>query len=71
MDAALRGIAIFLEWLVLSAILYHMLKGVRLLLPDLGIGAKYMKGINMALVAAGSLLIVFFLAHLATFYPEK
>ena len=71
MDAVIRGFAIFLEWLVLSAILYAILKGVRLMLPDFGIGAKYTRGINIALVAAGSLGIVFFLSHLAVFYPDK
>ena len=69
MDAVLRGVAIFLEWLVLSAVIYYVLSGVRLIVADLGVRPKYMKGIRMALVAVGSLLIVFFSAHLTTFYP--
>lgn len=71
MDALLRGVGIFLEWLVLSAIAYCILWGVKLMLADLGVGRKYMKGITLGLIAAGSLLIVFFFAHLITFYPEK
>ncbi len=71
MDVLLRGVAIFLEWLVLSAIIYCMLSGVKLMLADLGLAPKYMKGITMALVAVSSLLIVFFIAHLTTFYPGK
>jgi succinate dehydrogenase/fumarate reductase cytochrome b subunit len=69
MDQFLRVVAIFLEVAVLSAILYCLLSGVRLILADLGIGPKYGKPIVMTLVAAGSILVVFFIAHLSTFYP--
>ena len=69
MDALVRGIAIFLEWLVLAAIFYHMLKGAKLVLGDLGMPAKYMKGVTVALTVVGSLLGVFLVAHLTTFYP--
>ena len=69
MDALLRGISIFFEWLVLLAIFYHILKGVGLMVADLGMGSKYMKGIKMALIAVGSLLAVFLIAHLTAFYP--
>ena len=71
MDALLRGVAIFLEWLVLAAIIYYMLGGVKVMVADLGIPPKYMKGITLVLAAVGILLIVFFLAHLTTFYPGK
>ena len=71
MDGLLRGIGIFLEWLMLSAIIYFMLNGVKLMLADLGLRQKYMKGLTMALIAVGSLLIVFFIAHLTAFYPGK
>jgi succinate dehydrogenase/fumarate reductase cytochrome b subunit len=69
MDQFLRIVAIFLEAIVLSAIIYCMLNGVRLALLDFGIGPKYSKAIVMTLAAAGSLLVVFFVAHLSTFYP--
>jgi hypothetical protein len=69
MDAFLRVIAIFLEIVVLSAIACCMLAGVRLILADFGIGPKYTKAIVMALAAVGSLLVVFYIAHLAIFYP--
>ncbi|MBW1916306.1 MAG: hypothetical protein JRI86_15465 [Deltaproteobacteria bacterium] len=71
MDALLRGVAIFFEWLVLSAIIYCMLSGVRLMVADLGIAPKYMKGITMGLAAIGSVLAFFFIAHLIAFYPGK
>lgn len=69
MDQFLRVVAIFLEVAVLSAIIYCILNGVRLALLDFGVGPKYNKAIVMALAAAGSLLVVFFIAHLTTFYP--
>jgi succinate dehydrogenase/fumarate reductase cytochrome b subunit len=69
MDQFLRVVAIFLEVVVLSAILYCLLNGVRLALLDFGIGPKYNKAIVMALAAVSSLLVVFFVAHLSTFYP--
>ena len=69
MDQALRAIAIFLEVVVLTGIIYCILNGVRLALFDFGIGSKYTKVIVMAVVAAGSLLVVFFIVHLSIFYP--
>ena len=69
MDALLRGIAIFLEILILSAVFYCMLNGVRLIITDFGIGPKYTKAIVMTLAAVGILLMIFFIAHLWSFYP--
>ena len=69
MDAFLRGIAIFLELVVLIAVIYCILNGVRLSSTDFGIGPKYTKAIVMTLAAVGSVLVIFFIAHLATFYP--
>lgn len=69
MEVALRAIAIFIEWLILSAIAYHLLAGFKLTLADLGLSPKYMKMVTVSLVAVGSLLVVFFAAHLTTFYP--
>ena len=69
MDIVVRAIAIFVEVLLLIAITYAVLNGVRLTAFDLGIGPKYSKAIVMALVAIGVILVVFFVAHLTTFYP--
>jgi succinate dehydrogenase/fumarate reductase cytochrome b subunit len=68
-DQALRALAIFLEVVVLTGIIYCILNGARLILADFGIGPKYNKAIVMALVAVGGLLVVFFSTHLSTFYP--
>ncbi len=68
-DQVLRALAVFLEVLVLTGVLYCVLNGARLILFDFGISLKYNKVLVMALVAAGSLLVVFFFSHLSTFYP--
>jgi len=69
MDAFIRGISVFLEVVILAAIVYYMLNGMRLILADFGVGPKYTKAIVMILAAAGGLLVIFFIAHLTTFYP--
>ncbi len=69
MDVLLRVIAIFIEVVLLAVIIYSLLNGVRLTALDLGIKPKYNKAITMALVTAGVLMVVFFIAHLTTFYP--
>ena len=70
MDVLLRIIAIFLEVILLAVIIYALLNGVRLTAFDLGIGPKYNKIITMAFIVIGIIVVVFFIAHLTTFYPE-
>lgn len=71
MDSALRGIAVFLEVLVLTAILYCILNAVRLAAFDFGIAQKkYNRPIVLILTAAGTILVVFFATHLSIFYPS-
>jgi succinate dehydrogenase/fumarate reductase cytochrome b subunit len=70
-DGALRGIAIFLEVLVLTAILYCILNAVRLAAFDFGIAQKkYNRPIVLILTAAGIILVIFFTTHLSLFYPS-
>jgi len=69
MDIFLRTIAIIIEVLILAVITYAVLNGVRLAAFDLGVGPKYSKAITMVLLAVGFLTVVFFIAHLTTFYP--
>ena len=69
MDLLLRVIAIFIEVVILASILGALLIGVRLIIFDLGIGSKYTKMITMVLVMVGCIIVVFFIAHLTTFYP--
>jgi succinate dehydrogenase/fumarate reductase cytochrome b subunit len=69
MDIFLRTIAIIIEVLILTAITYALLNGVRLTASDLGIGPKYGKAVILALLAVGFIVVIFFIAHLTTFYP--
>ena len=69
MDMFLRVIAIIIEVLILAAIAYAVLNGVRLTAFDLGIKRKYNKFISLALIAVGFIFLIFFIAHLTTFYP--
>ena len=69
MDITLRAIAIFIEVAILIALAYCVLNGARLTVFDLGIRPKYRKAIAMVLLAGSVILIVFFVAHLTTFYP--
>ncbi|RLC93915.1 MAG: hypothetical protein DRI39_04360 [Chloroflexi bacterium] len=70
MDAALRAIAVFLEVLVLTGIIYCVLNGVRLAALDFGIAQRFSRPIVLFLAAVGSLLVVFFASHLSIFYPS-
>ena len=69
MDVLLRTIAIIIEVVILAAIAYAAFNGVRLAALDLGVKPKYNKVIIMALLAIGAIVVVFFIAHLTTFYP--
>ena len=69
MDLLLRTIAIIIEVVILAAIAYAVLNGARLAALDVGIKPKYNKLIIMALFAVGVIVVVFFIAHLTTFYP--
>ena len=69
MDVLLRTIAIIIEVLIIGAVFYHILAGVRILLLEVGVKAKHSKIITLVLLAVGTLLGTFFVSHLVTFYP--
>ncbi len=69
MDIVLRTIAIFLEVILLAAIAYSVLQGVRLIISDLGVGSRYNKVLTMFLIVVGIMVVIFFIAHLTSFYP--
>ena len=69
MDILVRTIAIIIEVVILAAIAYSVLNGVRLTAFDLGIGPKYSKAVAMALLTVGFIVLIFFIAHLTAFYP--
>ena len=69
MGILVRTIAIIVEVLILAVIAYSVLNGVRLSAFDLGVKPKYSRAIAMMLLAVGVIILVFFIAHLTTFYP--
>jgi len=69
MDVFLRVAAISIEVIILATLLSCLLGGVWLIIFDLGLGSKYKGAITMVLVAIACLVLVFFIAHLTTFYP--
>ena len=70
MEALLRLIYVSLEVLLLIAIFYCILAGVRLILFDIGITRKYSNIITLMLLAVGAMVVVFLSSHLSAFYPE-
>ncbi|OGO31252.1 MAG: hypothetical protein A2Z29_09465 [Chloroflexi bacterium RBG_16_56_11] len=69
MDMIARIIAIIVEVIILAAITYAVLNGVRLAILDMGIKPRYDRFITVTIVALGFILVVFFIAHLTAFYP--
>ena len=70
MEASLRPIAIIVEVIILMAIIYSFFAGIEFALFDLGLDQKYKRYIERVLVIMGCLALVFFAAHLITFYPR-
>ena len=69
MDIFLRVIVVTIEVILLAAITYSLLAGVKLTIFDLGLRSKYNKIINVAFLIVGCLVVVFFIAHLTFLYP--
>lgn len=69
MDIFLRAMAILVEVSILAAIMYALLSGVWLTIFDMGLGSKYKKIVVIVLVLVGSMAVIFFIAHLISFYP--
>ena len=69
-DQWLRVLAVILEVMVLSGVVFCLLLGARLIMADFGIGPKYNKILAMALTVSGAILIIFFFTHLSAFYPS-
>jgi len=69
MDVLLSLVPVLIELVLLVAIFYHMLNGVRLILFDMGLTLKYSKIIVLMLSAVMSMIVVFLVSHLLAFYP--
>jgi len=69
MDILIRSIAIIVELVILIALFYFILNGVRLIIFDFGLRQKYAKVIAVFLMAVGCIIAVFLISHLTAFYP--
>ncbi len=69
MDILLRVIAIFVELVILAAVMYSLLTAVKLTVLDLGVGEKYKRMMTLLLGVVGLIVVVFFIVHLMAFYP--
>ena len=71
MEGVLRPVAIAVEVIILMGVIYSLFLGVKLSALDFGLEEKYQKFINWVFVIMGCLALVFFVAHLITFYPRS
>ena len=70
MGSTFRPIAIIVEVAILMAVIFALFLGVKLAIFDLGLDKKYKTFIRLVLTIIGSLALIFFTAHLITFYPR-
>jgi hypothetical protein len=65
----MKNISIIIEVFFLTALVACLLGGMWLTIFDLGLKPKYRRVVMMALTAGGCAAVVFFIAHLISFYP--
>ena len=70
MESFLRPVAIVAEVIILMAVIYSLFLGVKFSALDFGLEEKYKRFICWVFVIMGCLALVFFVAHLVTFYPR-
>jgi len=70
MESVFRAVAIAVEVIILMGVIYSLFLGVKLTALDFGLEEKYQKFIDWVFMIMGCLALVFFVAHLVTFYPR-
>jgi hypothetical protein len=70
MESFFRPIAIIVEVIILMGVIYSLFLGVKLSALDFGLEEKYQRFIDWVFMIMGCLALVFFVAHLITFYPR-
>jgi len=70
MESAFRPVAIAVEVVILMAVIYSLFLGVKFSVLDFGLEEKYKSFICWVFMIMGCLALVFFIAHLITFYPR-
>jgi hypothetical protein len=71
MGSAFRPLAIAVEVILLMGVISSLFFAVKLSALDFGLGEKYQKFIDWVFMIMGCLALVFFVAHLVTFYPRS
>jgi hypothetical protein len=70
MESAFRLVAIAVEVIILMGVISSLFLAVKLSALDFGLEEKYQKFIDWVFMIMGCLALVFFVAHLITFYPR-
>jgi len=70
MESSLRPVAIIVEVIVLMGVIYSLFLGVKLSAFDFGLEEKYQRFIDWVFMIVGCIALVFFVAHLFSFYPR-
>ena len=70
MGSAFRPLAIAVEVIILMGVISSLFLAVKLSALDFGLEEKYQKFIDWVFMIMGCLALVFFVAHLVTFYPR-
>ena len=70
MGSFLRPTVMIVEIIVLMGVIWSLFLGVKLSALDFGLEEKYQNFIDWVFMIIGCLALVFFVAHLVTFYPR-
>jgi len=70
MESFFRPIAIVVEVVILMAVIYSLFLGVKFSASDFGLEEKFKRFVCWIFMIMGCLVLVFFIAHLITFYPH-
>jgi len=70
METFFRPIAILVELAIIIGLIYSLFTGGKFVLFDFGLNQIYSPFIKWVLVIMGFLALIFFTAHLITFYPK-
>ncbi len=70
MGDILRPVEIIVEVIVLMGVIGSLFLGVKLTAFDFGVEEKYKTFLCWVFMIMGCLALVFFVAHLVTFYPR-
>ena len=71
METLLRPVVIVVEIIVLMGVIGSLFLGVKLTAFDFGVEEKYKRFLCWVFMVMGCLALVFFIAHLVTFYPRQ